>query len=230
MLKKNGFADLNVLIAHVLNPREGSMSNMYDLALSAAKTPRGSFSRRRAVDCLIKRMHTGATSINASDKMRQKLYKMGSSLFAHSMYFPAIQYWKNVLGDDQVLVVAAERLRQQTKTSKNAKFIVGMPIGWDGGQVMGQKSYGEGLSDTRDNGTEISSLGLRKGLLEQMQDIQRFIGLCVWSKAPSADEHKTFMKIGKGFELNASMEAVLQRFFRPFNHLLYDTVSDNFGY
>lgn len=84
MLKKNGFADLNVLIAHVLNPRgefslqiicfhhsqrgrlcnfaEGSMSNMYDLALSAAKTPRGSFSRRRAVDCLIKRMHTGTFS------------------------------------------------------------------------------------------------------------------------------------------------------------------------
>lgn len=158
-----------------------------------------------SMDSALHKTCEGAAA-SRSDKEMRRLYLRAGQIIFHSLYFPAVAHWMNVLGRANVMVVKGEDLvspsRLMTSQSRGPNFDVDQ---W-------------------------KMMKLRE--IEQVEDrwarVFAHIGLCPMNMTSRSHyENKTPPIEGAARLTNASM-TMLRDYFQPFNDLLEQMMGQTF--
>lgn len=108
-------SDINEIISISLNPLEtDGLPGLYNLAIEAASTIKGSRERAYKSDLLLEKYLLGLKG-SKSDK----LYKKCANIIFHSLYFPSIYMWKKKFCHKRILVISAEQLNPSASSLNN---------------------------------------------------------------------------------------------------------------
>jgi hypothetical protein len=108
--------NINEIIHFALNRHEGNLVLLYDKAVAAEKE-NNQVKKTQQIKELIKLYHKGFHS------KTNKQYQKAASIISHSLYFPAVFYWREKF-DKNVLVIPVERLSpEKLSTSEKLKFL-----------------------------------------------------------------------------------------------------------
>jgi len=119
--KAFGLQNLNDVVDLALMPVPGGLSEMHTLAQSAVDS--SPVNRPGIVRQLVDLYHKGVT--RSCDRVKPncdaKLYHRAANVLFHSIFFCPIWHWRNVLGKENVLVVAAENFDPRISSSSGEK-------------------------------------------------------------------------------------------------------------
>jgi len=119
--KTFGLQNMNDVVDLALMPVPGGLSDMHTLAQSAVDASQAD--RQSIVRQLVDLYHKGVT--RSCDRVKPncdaKLYHRAANVLFHSIFFCPIWHWRNVLGEENVLVVPAESFDPRVSTSSGEK-------------------------------------------------------------------------------------------------------------
>lgn len=191
-----GMSDINDIIAYALDPAQpGGLMTLHSLAAEAVndiKNNRVSFHNSSAIKKLMDQYKRGLQGANIGK------YRIAANLIIHSIYFPAIYNWADIIGKNNIFIISGEILNPSSSNIQNLH------------NFKNKSSNDVNLNYHMNNMFKFIGLCPRKPFVN----------------SGNIDSHVTYSFLADYVKINSTTSANLSSFFKPFNLLLQNFVLD----